>query len=99
MKTIFCCILLLVTVNAFADTIRCKGGIVSTDDSEVVLLAKCGPPTSVNEFGNIENRGRRSADINRMEAWVYNFGPYEFMYRVILKNGVVKSVENLGPGL
>jgi len=99
MKTILCCILLLTTANAFADTIRCKGGIVSTGDTEVALIAKCGSPTTVNEYGNVERKGHGSADFNKKEAWVYNFGPYEFMYRIILKNGVVTSIENLGPGL
>jgi len=99
MKTFLCFIFLMITATVYADTIRCNGGIVSTGDSEVVLLAKCGSPTTVNEYGNVEHKGYRSADINKMEAWVYNFGPYEFMYRIILKNGVVKSVENLGPGL
>ena len=99
MKTILCCILLLTAATAFADTMRCKGGIVSTGDAEVVVLAKCGSPTTVNEYGNVDRKGHHSADINKMEAWVYNPGPYEFMYRLILKNGVVTSIENLGPGL
>jgi Protein of unknown function (DUF2845) len=98
MRIVLCAVFLLCAATAGADTMRCKKGIISTGDSDAVLLAKCGSPTTVNPYGSVENRGRSSADINRLEAWLYNFGPYEFMYRVILKNGIVTTIENLGPG-
>ena len=98
MKTILCLILTLTATTAYADTMRCKGGIISTGASDIEVIAKCGPPTSVNEYGNVEHRGHRSEDINRMEAWTYNFGPYEFMYKLIMKNGVVSRIESLEPG-
>jgi len=97
MKAIFCSILILIAANAFADSMPCRKGTVSTGDLAVDILPKCGFPTTVIKGGDIEHKGQYTADTNKlMDEWVYDFGPSEFKYKLFIINGVVSSIENLG---
>lgn len=97
MKTILCSILILIAAEAFADSMRCPDGTVATGDLAVSILPKCSFPTTVIRGGDIEHKGRYTADTNRIiDEWIYDFGPSEFMYKVVIVNGVVSNIENLG---
>jgi len=97
MRVILCSILILIAANAFADSMRCPDGIVSTGDLAVSILPKCKFPNTVIKGGDAEHKGRYTADTNKiMDEWIYDFGPSGFMYKVTVINGVVSSIENLG---
>lgn len=97
MKIILCSILILIASNAFADSMRCPDGTVSTGDLAVTILPKCKFPHTVIKGGDTEHKGRYTADTNKiMDEWIYDFGPSGFMYKVTIINGVVSSIENLG---
>lgn len=97
MKTILCSILILIAANAFADSMRCPEGTVSTGDLAVSVLPKCRFPTTVLRGGDAEHKGRYTADTNRItDEWIYDFGPSGFMYKLRIVNGVVDEIENLG---
>jgi hypothetical protein len=98
---------LAATGTARADSIRCAGGIVSTGDSKLDLLGKCGPPTLVEartdeqlRFSSTpdgrEGVGRRTSVT--VERWTYDFGPQRFVQHVVVAFGRVEAVERGGHG-
>lgn len=97
---IFFLFLALATVVPSADVLaasfNCRGGIISTGDGSIDVLAKCGEPDS--RESHQEELSERLGDNTRqktfitVEEWTYNFGPTQFMRTVILKNGVVTDV-------
>jgi len=68
--------------------LRCGTELVSEGDSVVKLLEACGEPTT----------GDPSLFLDRTD-WVYNFGPEEFLYRVIIPDGDVERIEEPGRGV
>ena len=93
--------------TARGDSIACDRGIVSTGDSKLDLLGKCGEPALME--ARIEERsqfqatpdGRSGAGRSvtfRVERWTYNFGPQRFLQFVTLEMGRVVSVERGGYG-
>jgi hypothetical protein len=98
---------------ARADSIRCdggpghSGGIVSTGDSKLDLLGKCGLPalqedqTRERGWVQVDQAGRTEASrttVTAVERWTYNFGPRSFVQVVTLEGGVVRSVDRGGYG-
>jgi Protein of unknown function (DUF2845) len=88
--------------SARGDSINCDRGIVSTGDSKLDLLAKCGEPALME--ARLEERshfqtspdGRSGAGRSvtvTVERWTYNFGPQRFLQFVTLETGRVVSVE------
>jgi len=83
---------------ARADSIRCAGGIVSTGDSKLDLLAKCGRP-SLAEDGAAEKGtfavrggvGRRV--VTPVDVWTYDLGRNRFVQLVRIVKGKVASIE------
>jgi len=87
---------------ALGDSINCDRGIVSTGDSKLDLLAKCGEPALME--ARLEERshyrlspdGRSGAGRSvtvTVERWTYNFGPQRFQQYVTLETGRVVAVE------
>ncbi|GLI36923.1 DUF2845 domain-containing protein [Geobacter hydrogenophilus] len=82
-------------------TMICKGGIVSIGDAIPEVLQKCGPPAFSSQREQVEVGGSVKPGVSRtyvkvtVDDWTYNFGPNEFMYRVIFENGNVARIESL----
>jgi Protein of unknown function (DUF2845) len=89
--------LLLLSIPASADAMRCKNALITEGDSTAEMLLKCGEPmlreelsrNEVNPLGNL-------VQVKFGERWTYNFGKNEFMRFVTVRNGVVIDIEN-GP--
>ena len=84
------------TARATASSISCSGGIVSTGDSVVNLVVKCGQPIW-KESHQEEITNRTSDDLKQriyvtVEQWTYDFGPQQFLRIVTIKNGVVAGI-------
>jgi hypothetical protein len=88
--------------TARADSINCDRGIVSTGDSKLDLLAKCGEPALMEARLEERSHYRVSPDGQRgggrsvtvtVERWTYNFGPSRFQQFVTLETGRVMAVE------
>ena len=86
---------------ARADSIRCRGGIVSVGDPKIDLLGKCGPP-ALREIRRGERSGFawrriRAAEGGRVdvvvETWSYDFGPRRFTQIATIENGRVARIE------
>jgi hypothetical protein len=68
---------------AGSDTLRCGSHLVSTGDTKVEVLIKCGAPawkdTWTDEvIDGIDATLGRAVSVGR-ERWVYNFGPNAFL--------------------
>lgn len=79
---------------------RCKGGLVSVGDTAVDVLAKCGEPAYKNQ--GVVTRvlprtqyGERAVVSVTADQWLFNFGPNEFQYQVLLDGGRVFRIESL----
>ncbi len=66
-----------------AESVRCRGRIVSMGDPKYVVKQKCGEPTAKQAMG---------------ETWVYDFGPQRFVYYVKFSDGVVFRILTGGYG-
>ncbi len=79
---------LMVASTGAHSALRCGTDLVAEGDSVVKLIESCGEPT----IGN-------AALFQDRAEWTYNFGPNEFMYRVLIDNGRVERIEELGRGV
>lgn len=85
-------------------TMICKSGIVSIGDAIPQVLQKCGRPAYSTQREQVEVGGSTKPGVRRtytkvtVDDWTYNFGPTEFMYRVIFENGEVARIESLDWG-
>lgn len=61
---------LFVSIPAYSDTIRCKGGLVTTGDSKYELMRKCGKPA----FSEVTS----GANNTKTEAYYFNQGKGRF---------------------
>jgi len=80
--------LLLGASAAVQGALRCGTDLVAEGDSVVKLLEACGNPTT----------GDPDLYLGTAE-WTYNFGPEEFMYRVLIRDGAVERIEELDRGV
>jgi hypothetical protein len=89
-------ILTLLWLNASADSFSCKGGIISTDDRNADVIAKCGDPdfrdVHQEEVSQRLDTNTRQKVLITVEEWTYNLGPSQFMRIVVLKNGRVAEI-------
>jgi hypothetical protein len=83
-------------VSVHAASLDCEGGIVSTGDSRVDLLMKCGEPDSKEshdeELTERLDQSSRQKTFITVEEWTYNFGPSQFMRIVTLRNGKISNL-------
>lgn len=61
-------------------TVVCPGGVVSIEDSEAVVVDKCGEPTDVIMKQNVG------------PVWVYTFSNDRFMYYLVMLHGRLQRI-------
>ena len=90
--------LILPQVNVHAATLDCANGIVSTDDSRVDLLMKCGEPDAKDshdeELTEKPDPTTKRKTFITIEDWTYNFGPTQFVRIVTLRNGKIANIRS-----
>lgn len=97
MKKVAGLALLLMSIPASADAMRCKNALISEGDSTAEMLLKCGEPMLREDITrNEENQFGNMVQVKYGERWTYNFGKNEFMRFVTVRNGKVTDIEN-GP--
>lgn len=88
---------------------RCGTHLVHEGDTRSQVIAKCGDPTEVNDYGYILRRpiiwvGGRPFAVGHglvevpVEVWIYNLGPSKFMRRLRFEGGLVADIDTLGYG-
>lgn len=94
------CLGLVTTDSAYA--LRCSGGLISTGDSKLVLLKKCGEPSWIDRWAEstVEQPDTDfEHSITRInERWIYNLGPTQFIRIITLRDGRVANIETGGRG-
>lgn len=88
------------------ETMICRNGIVSKGDLQAEVIVKCGEPAQKTEreekrFDKIKDthgKERTSVSIVTVNDWTFNFGPNEFMQRLLFENGRLVRIESLGYG-
>jgi hypothetical protein len=89
---------------ADANAMRCGNKLISKGDAAAKILRYCGPPeTSRSELAPriVYPHGRSLYGVTqevRVEEWTYNFGPSKLMRVVILEDGIVTDIRQLGYG-
>ncbi|EKP0315040.1 DUF2845 domain-containing protein [Aeromonas veronii] len=97
MKNVAGLALLLLSIPASADAMRCKNALISEGDSTAEMLLKCGEPMLREDITrNEENLHGTVVEVKYGERWTYNFGKNEFMRFVTVRNGIITDIEN-GP--
>ena len=66
-----------------ADSFRCRGKIVSLNDTQVAVMRKCGKPSYESPLG---------------DYWVYDFGPNKYTQIVKFVKGKVNRIKTGGKG-
>ena len=83
-------------VNAYADTLSCKGGIVSTGDSRADLIMKCGEPdvkdSHIEEISERLDKDTKTKLTIIVDEWTYNFGPSQLIRIVTMNNGRIADI-------
>ncbi len=85
-------------------SLSCGNGIVSIGDTAVEVLGKCGQPAyktqredKIVEEAKDGSRNKKIISAS-IDDWLFNFGPNQFQYRVLLENGRVSRIESLDYG-
>ena len=101
---IFAGILLFGFVSiANADSFRCGDSVVSTGDSKMEVLSKCGPPdyeetVSYKTSGSVSSGGSVSLNTQPVDKLSYNCGDRRFIRVLTFRNGKLTRIENSGYG-
>jgi len=99
--------LLAIGAEASADALRCGNRVISRGDHAVKVLHYCGEPIAiqsrivhrrVSAFGSFFHPRLGLLEDVLIEEWTYNFGPAKLMRQVLLENGIVRDVRELGYG-
>ncbi len=88
-------VFLAATAASIADaaTLSCRGGIISSGDRSIDVIAKCGDPDLKESHQEVlRDPVTNDKVFVTVEEWTFNFGPTQFMRVVILKNGVVADI-------
>lgn len=81
-------VVVLTAAASAQGAMRCGTELITEGESVVKLLEHCGEPAIGDPtlyYGTTE--------------WTYNFGPDEFMMRVIIRDGRVERIEELAWGV
>lgn len=94
------CLGLVATHSAYA--FRCGGGLISTGDSKLVLLKKCGKPSWVDRWAEytveLPDTDVEHSITRINERWIYNLGPTQFIRIITLRDNRVANIETGGRG-
>ena len=98
-------LVIAVQLSALADTpdtLTCNGGIISLGDFASDVVRKCGQPTYTiqreQKVVDEDSSGNRLVTTFVIDDWTFNFGPTQFQYRLLLRNGKVWRIEGMGYG-
>jgi len=104
----FCLGLLVIFATAPAYGLRCKGRIVSIEDTASKVVDICGEPQHIKsweekritdeylyhyyKYRKKNHRYYPTTDSVSIEEWTYNFGPTVFIRYLLFENGRLKEI-------
>jgi hypothetical protein len=80
---------------AHGDSIRCGSRVVSTGDSRIDVLSKCGPPddSEIVSYDTTYGGGRVRKSEKKVEKLYYNCGDGRFIQVLTIIDGEVVKIE------
>jgi len=75
-----------------ADSFRCGSRVVSTGETKIDVISKCGSP-DYSEMGSVFFSGSSAIAI---ETWHYNCGDGRFNYILKFKDGKLVEIKSTG---
>lgn len=102
------CLMLLAPAESWA--LRCDRQLVLEGEVKFQVLRKCGEPDFSEtriEYRSVKLRGsgiqQPGVDFETVvpiyiDEWIYNFGPHQFMQRLIFENGRLVRIFDLDYG-
>ena len=101
---IFVGIMILFFIStAHGDSFHCGNRVVSTGDSKMEVISKCGPPddsetVSYDTKGSVSGAGSVGLRTKKVDKLYYNCGDGRFIRVLTLIDGKLVSIENGGYG-
>lgn len=93
--------LLFVSPHAFA--LRCGNQVIGKEMQDFQVRDRCGDPfwtesyTSYDVLGS-HDTGQVTREV-QFDVWYYNFGPNNFMHRLVFRDGILKQDDTLAYGV
>jgi hypothetical protein len=86
-----------------AQTLRCGSRVVNAGDRDIAVRQRCGDPYYTEQSYALDIHGANSPlevqDETVYDVWYYNFGPRQFMQRLLFRDGRLARIEALGYGV
>ena len=90
---------LSIGTGVWADTFRCPNGdLVATGDRIGEVAIKCDRPNLVTRREEPGETIRGKVLYVTVEEWTYNKGPYDFIYTLVFRNGLLAEIRSGGYG-
>lgn len=95
-------VLIALAIAPCAQAMRCGNRLVTNGDREFQVSDRCGAPFWTDRYRTVEVIGaygpieqQNSIDF---DVWYYNFGPRQFMRRLVFREGRLVHEDTLGYG-
>ncbi len=98
-------VLAVVSIDAHAASLRCKGDLAQIGDSKGSVLMKCGEPVYTDSFcepiaqhRTSRNSGGKGSTVNvdqceSVDEWTYNPGYGQFFTTLRFERGALKTIK------
>ena len=73
-------------------TFRCGSYLIQLGDSNYRVLDECGPPMAKEVVGTNTSYAPPPGVFPDLEAWIYNRGPTDFIYRLKFQGGSLVNI-------
>jgi Protein of unknown function (DUF2845) len=91
----------LMFASSAAHALRCGNSLVKSGAQDFQVRERCGEPFWTDRYSNSEAVGDREYEQIRevqFDVWYYNFGPRQFMRRMVFRDGRLLRDDALGYG-
>jgi hypothetical protein len=82
---------IMLTLSSQALAFRCGNDIISKGDTAASVQNKCGDPYQISS-------GIDNSNGEYIYNWFYNCGEGDFIYVLIIKNGIIVKIDTISRG-
>lgn len=94
-------LLIFISFNGLADSIRCKNQLIEIGDTKTAVLQACGKPLSIKKGASYtttelqEYKGYFYTNVVKIreEIWTYNLGLGKFLRILTFQNNTLYKIE------
>jgi hypothetical protein len=92
-KTTILVTTLFIANQAYAEGLRCNGGIIQSGDDKASVLLKCGEPMMKDSYCKSAAATSDGNECEKIETWTYNPGSGKFLTTLKFSQGKITSIE------